>query len=84
MKTLEYNIEKTVMYYRSALDAEIQRYVSESYPKGVSTVNCVKGKYADGPGTDFELVVIITARKLSPQNFWCVPPDPLLIIVKFS
>ncbi|CAN6818147.1 unnamed protein product [Brassica oleracea] len=55
--------------FRSAIDAEIQRYVSESYPKGVSTVNCVKGKDADGPGTDFELVVLITARKLSPQNF---------------
>ncbi|CAF1703463.1 unnamed protein product [Brassica oleracea] len=55
--------------FRSALDAEIQRYVSESYPKGVSTVNSVKGKDADGPGTDFELVVLITARKLSPQNF---------------
>ncbi|CAF2126353.1 unnamed protein product [Brassica napus] len=55
--------------FRSALDAEIQRYVSESYPKGVSTVNCVKGKDADGPETDFELVVLITARKLSPQNF---------------
>ncbi|CAN8269651.1 unnamed protein product [Cochlearia groenlandica] len=55
--------------YRFALDAEIQRYVSESYPKGVSAVNCVKGKDAEGPGTDFELVVIITATKLSPQNF---------------
>ncbi|CAF2373517.1 unnamed protein product [Brassica napus] len=55
--------------FRCALDAEIQRYVSESYPKGVSAVNCVKGKDVDGPGTDFEFVVIITARKLSPQNF---------------
>ncbi|KAH0905140.1 hypothetical protein HID58_044643 [Brassica napus] len=55
--------------FRCALDAEIQRYVSESYPKGVSVVNCVKGKDADGPGTNFEFVVIITARKLSPQNF---------------
>ncbi|CAN7075712.1 unnamed protein product [Brassica oleracea var. botrytis] len=55
--------------FRCALDAEIQRYVSESYPKGVFAVNCVKGKDADGPGTDFEFVVIITARKLSPQNF---------------
>ncbi|CAG7890909.1 unnamed protein product [Brassica rapa] len=55
--------------FRCALDAEIQRYVSESYPKGVSAVNCVKGKDVDGPGMDFEFVVIITARKLSPQNF---------------
>ncbi|KAL0858048.1 hypothetical protein Bca101_063202 [Brassica carinata] len=67
--------------FRCALDAEIQRYVSESYPKGVSAVNCVKGKDADGPGTDFELIVIITARKLSPQNFWCVQNDILLLIV---
>lgn len=55
--------------YRYALDAEIQRYVSESYPKGMSAVNCVKGKDNEGPGSDFELVVIITAMRLSPQNF---------------
>ncbi|CAD5322163.1 unnamed protein product [Arabidopsis thaliana] len=55
--------------YRYALDAEIQRYVSESYPKGMSAVNCVKGKDTEGPGSDFELVVIITAMRLSPQNF---------------
>ncbi|WZY83344.1 hypothetical protein YC2023_029728 [Brassica napus] len=48
--------------FRSALDAEIQRYVSESYPKGVSTVNCVKGKDADGPETDFELVLDIKGK----------------------
>ena len=41
----------------------------------------MKGKDADGPGTDFEFVVIITARKLSPQNFWCVQNDLLLLIV---
>jgi len=57
-------------HYRYALDAEIQRYVSESYPKGMSAVNCVKGKDTEGPGSDFELVVIITAMRLSPQNFW--------------
>ncbi|KAL0730040.1 hypothetical protein Bca4012_026133 [Brassica carinata] len=54
---------------RCTLDAEIQIYVSESYPKGVSAVNCVRGKDADGPGSVFEFVVIITAMKLSPQNF---------------
>ncbi|XP_010446295.1 PREDICTED: F-actin-capping protein subunit alpha-like [Camelina sativa] len=55
--------------YRNALDAEIQIYVSESYPKGISAVNCVKGKDTEGPGSDFEFVVIITAMRLSPQNF---------------
>ncbi|KAG2311677.1 hypothetical protein Bca52824_023234 [Brassica carinata] len=57
------------IYASCTLDAEIQIYVSESYPKGVSAVNCVRGKDADGPGSVFEFVVIITAMKLSPQNF---------------
>ncbi|XP_010546722.1 PREDICTED: F-actin-capping protein subunit alpha [Tarenaya hassleriana] len=55
--------------YRYALDAEVQRYVSEAYPKGVCSVYCVNGKDAEGPGSDFELVVVVSAIKLSPQNF---------------
>lgn len=50
----------------------------------MSAVNCVKGKDAEGPGSDFELVVIITAMKLSPQNFWCVQNDLLLPCYPFS
>ena len=57
---------------RCALDAEILRYVGEAYPKGVCSVYCGNGKDAEGPGSDFELVVVISAARHSPQNFWCV------------
>lgn len=59
---------------RCALDAEILKYVDEAYPKGVCSVYCISGKDVEEPGSDFELVVIISATKLSPQNFWCVKP----------
>lgn len=55
-----------------ALDAETIKYVSEVYPKGVCSVYCVNGKDVEEPGSDFELVVVITAARLSPQNFWYV------------
>ncbi|KAI4301760.1 hypothetical protein L6164_035007 [Bauhinia variegata] len=55
--------------FRCALDAEVMRYVDEAYPKGVCSVLCVNGKDVDGPGSDFELVVVISAARLSPQNF---------------
>ncbi|KAL0348022.1 UNVERIFIED_CONTAM: F-actin-capping protein subunit alpha [Sesamum angustifolium] len=55
--------------YRCALDAEIIKYVSEAYPKGVCSVYCANGKDVEEPGSDFELVVIISAARHSPQNF---------------
>lgn len=55
--------------YRCALDAEIIKYVSEAYPKGICSVYCSKGKDVEEPGSDFELVVAISAARLSPQNF---------------
>ncbi|CAO2836729.1 unnamed protein product [Amaranthus hypochondriacus] len=55
--------------FRCALDAEITKYVSEAYPKGVCAVYCVKGKDVEEPGSDFEFVVVISAARLSPQNF---------------
>lgn len=55
--------------YRCALDAEVSKYVSEAYPKGVCSVYCTSGKDVEEPGFDFELVVLITATRLSPQNF---------------
>ncbi|KAK4491103.1 hypothetical protein RD792_001825 [Penstemon davidsonii] len=55
--------------YRFALDAEIMKYVSEVYPKGVCSVYCVNGKDVEEPGLDFELVVVICAARHSPQNF---------------
>jgi hypothetical protein len=55
-----------------ALDAEILKYVAEAYPKGICSVYCVKGKDVEGPGSNFELVVVISAVRNSPQNFWCV------------
>lgn len=72
--TLECLTKLWLIFYcgRYALDAEILRYVGEAYPKGVCSVYCTKGKDVEGPGFDFELVVVISAAKLSPQNFWCV------------
>lgn len=55
--------------FRCALDAEIMKYVSEAYPKGVSAVYCSKGKDVEEPGSNFEFVVVISATRLSPQNF---------------
>ncbi|XP_031250433.1 F-actin-capping protein subunit alpha [Pistacia vera] len=55
--------------FRYALDAEILRYVGEAYPKGVCSVYCTKGKDVEGAGFGFELLVVISAAKLSPQNF---------------
>lgn len=57
---------------RSALDVEILKYAGEAYPKGVCSVYCTKGKEVEGAGFNFELVVVISACRLSPQNFWCV------------
>ncbi|KAI7748530.1 hypothetical protein M8C21_024098, partial [Ambrosia artemisiifolia] len=55
--------------YRCALDAEISKYVGEAYPKGVFSVYCTSGKDVEDCGSDFELVVVITATRHSPQNF---------------
>lgn len=55
--------------FRYALDAEILKYIGEAYPKGVCSVYCGNGKDVEGPGADFELVVVICASRHSPQNF---------------
>lgn len=55
--------------YRCALDTDVMKYVSEAYPKGVCSVYCVSGKDLEEPGSDFELVVVISAVRYSPQNF---------------
>ncbi|KAH6805815.1 Phospholipid/glycerol acyltransferase family protein [Perilla frutescens var. frutescens] len=55
--------------YRYALDVEMIKYVSEVYPKGICSVYCVNGKDVEEPGMDFELAVVISAARLSPQNF---------------
>ncbi|KAH8490867.1 hypothetical protein H0E87_023120 [Populus deltoides] len=55
--------------FRCALDAELLKYVAEAYPKGICSVYCVDGKDVEGPGSNFELVVVISAAKNSPQNF---------------
>jgi len=62
-----------------ALDVELCKYVGEAYPKGTCSVYCTKGKEVEGPGDDFEFTVVISASKLSPQNFWCVN-----IVINFS
>ncbi|XP_065620134.1 F-actin-capping protein subunit alpha-like [Quercus suber] len=48
---------------------EILKYVGEAYPKGICSVYCTNGKDVEGPGSDFELAVVISATRLSPQNF---------------
>ncbi|WOH04600.1 hypothetical protein DCAR_0624011 [Daucus carota subsp. sativus] len=55
--------------YRCAVDAEVSKYVGEAYPKGVCSVFCTSGKDVEEPGSDFELVVVISAARHSPQNF---------------
>ncbi|CAH9075946.1 unnamed protein product [Cuscuta epithymum] len=55
--------------YRCALDAEVMKYVGEAYPKGVFAVYCTKGKDVEDQGYNFELVVVISAARHSPQNF---------------
>ncbi|KAJ8772034.1 hypothetical protein K2173_027211 [Erythroxylum novogranatense] len=55
--------------YSCALDSELLKYVDEAYPKGVCAVYCVSGKDVEGPGSDFGLVVVISAVRNSPQNF---------------
>ncbi|KAL1811858.1 hypothetical protein ACET3Z_021923 [Daucus carota] len=55
--------------YRCAVDAEVSNYVGEAYPKGVCSVFCTSGKDVEEPGSDFELVVVISAARHSPQNF---------------
>ncbi|KAL5566371.1 hypothetical protein UlMin_029535 [Ulmus minor] len=55
--------------FRCTLDAEILKYIGEAYPKGVCSVYCGKGKEVEDPGSDFELVVVISAARHSPQNF---------------
>ena len=63
------------------MDAEILKYVSEAYPKGVCSVYCINGKDAEGPGWDFEFAVVISAARHSPQNFWCVKLVELHFVV---
>ncbi|CAN0914159.1 F-actin-capping protein subunit alpha [Linum grandiflorum] len=55
--------------FRCALDGEMLKYVEEAYPKGVCSVFCVDGKDAEGPGCNFEFVVVISAARNSPKNF---------------
>lgn len=56
--------------HRCAIEAEISRYVGEAYPKGVCSVFCTSGKDVEDAGSDFTLVVVISAARHSPQNFW--------------
>ncbi|KAK8946758.1 F-actin-capping protein subunit alpha [Platanthera zijinensis] len=55
--------------FRFALDAELCKYVVDTYPKGTCAVYCTRGKDVDGPGADFDFAVVISASRTSPQNF---------------
>lgn len=61
-----------LIYVRGTLDAELVKYIAETYPKGICSVYCINGKDTEGLGADFEFVVVISAARHSPQNFWCV------------
>lgn len=60
------------LFVRCALEAEVTKYVNEAYPKGVCAVYCTNGKDVEEQGSNFELVVVISAARHSPQNFWYV------------
>ncbi|URE24654.1 F-actin-capping protein subunit [Musa troglodytarum] len=78
--------------FRGTLADELSKYVGETYPKGTCAVYCISGKDAEGPGADFEFVIVISAAKYSPQNFcngrwqsiWNVDfkDDPQLVEIK--
>nr|TKS04300.1 hypothetical protein D5086_0000145010 [Populus alba] len=66
--------------FRCALDAEMLKYVAEAYPKGICSVYCVDGKDVEGPGSNFELVVVISAAKkiahrISDATIFQAPDD---------
>ncbi|URD79627.1 F-actin-capping protein subunit [Musa troglodytarum] len=55
--------------FRSTLDAELSKYVGETYPKGVCAVYCISGKDAEGPGADFDLASgVISASFVGSAN----------------
>ncbi|XP_078440955.1 subunits of heterodimeric actin filament capping protein Capz superfamily isoform X2 [Wolffia australiana] len=56
--------------FRASLDAEICKYADETYSRGNCAVYCTRGKEVEGPGASFELTVVISADRQSPQNFW--------------
>lgn len=72
-----------VEYFRDSLDAELSKYVGESYPKGFCAVYCTSGKDVEGPGADFEFTLVISAARHSPQNF-CNGSWRSIWIVKFN
>ncbi|XP_072974727.1 F-actin-capping protein subunit alpha [Typha angustifolia] len=55
--------------FRVALDAELFKFVGETYPKGTCAVYCTNGKHLEGPGADFGFAAVISAAKCSPHNF---------------
>lgn len=59
-----------IFHFRGALDAELLKYVGDAYPKGNCSVYCIDGKDIQGPGANFEFVIVISASRHSPQNFW--------------
>ncbi|KAI3448573.1 hypothetical protein Pfo_005238 [Paulownia fortunei] len=69
INNLHYSTLPSAWLEACALDAEIIKYISEAYPKGVCSVYCANGKDVEEPGSDFELVVVISAARHSPQNF---------------
>ncbi|OAY66330.1 F-actin-capping protein subunit alpha, partial [Ananas comosus] len=44
--------------FRIALDNELVKYVSETYPKGICAVYCTGGNMFEGPGADFGFAIL--------------------------
>ncbi|TKY61523.1 F-actin-capping protein subunit alpha [Spatholobus suberectus] len=72
------HVKQVCTEVRPATDEELPSpYIEEfrSLSKGVCSVYCISGKDVEGPGSDFELAVVISAARHSPQNFcngsWC-------------
>ena len=55
---------------RALLDAEICKYVEETYSNGNSAVYCTCGNDVAGPGENFEFTVVISVSRQNPKNFW--------------
>ncbi|XP_024543271.1 F-actin-capping protein subunit alpha isoform X2 [Selaginella moellendorffii] len=55
--------------YRSAIDSELLKYVEEAFPRGSCAVFCTAGSTAEEDDAPFELTALISASKISHQNF---------------
>lgn len=60
----EGELDPDVEPYRAAFDEEADKYACEHYPEGASTV------YGKKRGSEYQIIVVISASKYSPNNYW--------------